>query len=243
MTDHNISAVAGIGHNKPPPYVVLSEEIDGLYIEAKNWADGEPIADQATADAITKLHDMLHDAGKRAEEARKDEAKPFDDGKAEVQARYNKLIGNTKSAKGKVVLGKEALQALLTPWRRKLEDEARAAAAAARAEAEKIAADAQAALRASRGDLEAREEAEELLQDAKQAERWAKRVDRQATTNTGLRSVWHADMVDAEAALEWAYGREPERFTDVAQQIADEQVRAGLRVVPGFAVREDRVAR
>lgn len=237
------TAIHGIGHNKPPPFEALKEEIESYYDEAKNWADGEPISDPTTAECITRLHDMLHDAGKRADVARVEENKPFDDGKAAVQAKYNLLIGNTKSQKGKVVLGKEVLQALLTPWRQKVEREKQAVAAAAKAEADRVAQAAQDALRASRGNLEEREAAEDLLKEAKQVERFAKRADKAATTITGLRSVWHADLTDTEAALEWGFGRDPDRFMALVQSMAEEQVRSGLRVIPGFVVREERVAR
>lgn len=231
-----------IGHNKPTAFDLLSEEIDGLYAEAKNWADGEPITSQEQHDAIERLHDMLHDAGKRADAARVEEKKPLDDEIAKIQKRWNTLIGNTKTQKGKVLLGKEALQDVLTPWRQALERERQEAARLAREEAERLAQEARLAMRESSGNLEAREAAEVIYQEAKQAERFASRVDRLATTGTGLRSIWHADLVDAEKALDWAYGREPTRFVALVQQMADEAVRAGLRSLPGFVVREERRA-
>lgn len=234
-----------IGHNGGPeldPYETIRTEIEDLYGEAKNWADGEPIGNQQQHDEIEKLYDLLHEAGKRADEARKEEARPHDEAKAAIQEKYNLLIGNTKSMKGKVVLGKEALGALLTPWRNKIAAEKEATARAAREEADRIAREAQAAMQASRGDLEARERAEELAHAAKQQERFAKRADRAATTGTGLRSYWIADLVNAEIALDWAYGRAPGRFTELVQQMANEAVRGGSRSVPGFRVWEDRRA-
>lgn len=234
------------GHNNPPasPYDAIRSEIEDLLIEARNWADGEPIADQKQADAVTALLDMVGEAMKRADAERIKENEPFDAGKAEVQARYNALIGNTKTTgKGKAVLAKEALLAVLTPWRQKLEDERRAEAARLAKEAADAAAAAQAAMQASRGNLEEREKAEELYQAAQDIERVAKRADKAATTKTGLRSVWTAEMADQEKALDWAYGRAPERFLELTQQLADEAVRGGLRSVPGFNVTEERVAR
>lgn len=242
--DFNPLAVSG--HNNPPvsAYEAIRDEINDLFDECKNFADGEPIASQDMADAITTLHDSLHEAGKKADDERKLEAKPHDDAKAEIQTRYNALIGNTKSTgKGKVVLGKETLQVLLTPWRNKLVAEKEAAARLAREEADRIAAEAQAAIRASAGNLEEREKAEELLKEAKQVDRWAKREDRAATTGTGLRTVWHCDMEDEGVALDWAYSRAPERFKAVVQSMAEETVRAGMRSVPGFKIWDERVAR
>ncbi|GAA5622032.1 hypothetical protein Brsp04_01914 [Brucella sp. NBRC 12952] len=243
---YNARTTAQAGHNNPPtsPYEEIKQEIEDLFDEAKNFADGEAIDNQALADAVTELHDKIHDAGNRADTARKTEAKPHDDAKAEIQARYNKLIGNTKtSGKGKVVLGKEVLQRILTPWRNKVAAEKEAAAKAAREEADRVIREAHEAMQASAGNLEAREQAEELVKEAKQADRWAKREDKAEPTGTGLRSVWHCDLVDEGVALDWAYGRAPERFKAVVQAMAEETVRAGMRQVPGFNVREERVAR
>lgn len=236
---------AVIGDNQPPrtPFEIIRDEIEELLVECRNWADGEPIASQEMHDEVERLHDMLSEAGKRADEERKAEAKPFDDAKAEIQERYNKLIGNTKSGKGKVVLGKEALIALLTPFRTEKQRKAAEAARIAREEADAKAAAATAALQASRGNLEEREKAEALLIEAKAADRGARREFKAATTGTGLRSVWVATMTDESTALEWAYDRDPARFTALVQEMAEGAVRAGLRKVPGFRVEETKVAR
>lgn len=239
-----------LGHNGGPAlddrttYERIRDEIDDILIECRNFTDGDPIGSQEMADAITQLHDRLSEAGKRADDERVKEKEPFDTAAKEVQERFNKLIGNTKTTgKGKVVLGKEVLQSLLTPWRNKVAEEKEAAAKAAREEADRIQREAEDAIRASSGNLEEREKAEELLKEAKQIDRWAKREDKAATTGTGLRSIWHCEMVDEGKALDWAYARAPEQFRDVVQKMAEETVRGGMRSVPGFTVREERVAR
>lgn len=233
------------GHNNPPasPYDTIKQEIEDLFSEAANWADGEPIADQKQADAVTALLEMLSDAMARADEARKEENRPFDEGKAEVQARYNALIGKTTKLTGRAVMAKEALQTLLTPWRNKLENERRAEAARLAKEAADAAAEAQAAMQASRGNLEERDKAEELYQAAQDIARVAKRADRAATTKTGLRSVWSVQVVNMGEALEWAWARDEQRFNDLAIAMAKEAVDGGMRTVPGFKVTEERVAR
>ena len=234
-----------IGHNGGPeldPFDTIKQEIEDLYGEAKNRADGEPIASQEQHDDIEKLYDLLHEAGKRADEARKEAVKPFDEAKAEIQDKYNKLIGNTKSVKGKVVLGKEALGAMLTPWRNRIAAEKEAAARAAREEADRIAREAQEAMQASRGDLEAREKAEELVQAAKLADRQARRDDKAATTGTGLRTIWRCKIEDHSLALDWAYNRAPDQFHALVQSMAEGVVRGGMRAVPGFKVWDERVA-
>lgn len=228
-------------HNQPPetPFDTVKQEIEDLFEEAKNFADGEPISDQATHDAIEKLRDGIHEAGKRADALRVEEKKPLDDQVKAIQDRYNVYI---KPKSGKVDLAKSTLDTLLTPWRT-----AKAAAAAheaarvaAAAEAARVAA--QEAIRASTGNLVAREEAEELLADAKRLEKTAKRADKAATVGTGLRTVWRAELVDEETAMDWLWARAKEEVLAVAQRNADEHVRGGARQVPGFVVREEKVA-
>lgn len=230
---------ATIGHNNPPAHLAIFEEIDDLYNEAKNWADGEPITSEEMHDAITRLYDGLHDAGKRADALRVEEKRPLDDAVKAIQDRYNPYV---QPKKGKVDRGKAALGDLLAAWRAAVQAKKAEEARKAREEADRIAAEAQAAMRASSGNLEEREKAEELLAEAKQVERFARRQDKAATTGTGLRSYWVATLTDAGAALDWAYERDPARFTELVQQMANEAVRAGARSVPGFAVTEEKRA-
>lgn len=248
---HTVAAVAdryiGKEDNGGPvlsPYEAIKAEIEDLFLEASNWADGEPIASPEQADEVTRLLDGIADAMKRADAARVDENKPFDDGKAEVQSRYNALIGKTKAVIGRAVMAKEALQAVLTPWRVEQERKAKAEAARVAEEARLAQEAAQAAFRGSTVDnLEERARAESLAVAAQDIAKVAKRADKAATTATGLRSVWTATMVDEEKAMDGAYQRAPGRFLDLAQALADEAVRGGLRVVPGFKITEERVAR
>lgn len=229
-----------IGHNGGPeldPFDAIRQEIEDLYGEARNWADGEPIATAKQHDEIARLYDMLHDAGKRADDARKEEARPFDEAKAAIQEKYNILIGNTKSVKGKVPMGKEALGALLTVWRRRVAEEKAAVAEAARREAERLAEEARAVR--STGDLAAKEAAELLIKEAAAVGRFAKAAEKGPT---GLRSVWRAELVDVEKALDWAYNRDPDAFRALCQSQADAVVRAGMRMVPGFRVWEEKRA-
>lgn len=245
MTDTiNPLAIAGVPntHNQDP-FEVIKQELDDLYDEAKNFCDGEPIGSEEMAAAITELHDRIHECGTRAEALRVAEKKPLDEKVAAIQAKYHPLIGNTKAGKGKVVLGKDACQSLLTPWRKKVADEKAAEAAKQAAEAAAALAEAQAAIRSSSGNLAAREEAEELLADAKKLERGAKRADRAATTGLGLRSVWNVNIADEEKALDWAFTHAPGEFMAMALSLAEEQVRGGVRQLPGFSIVEDKVAR
>lgn len=239
--DFDPTAIATIGHNRSP-FDAIKQEIEDLFDEAKNFCDGEAIDSPELAAAITELHDKIHAAGQRADDLRIEEKRPLDEQVAAIQTRYHSLIGNTKAGKGKVVLGKDACQSLLTPWRVKV-------AAAARAEADRIAAEAAEAtrlateaIRASAGNLAERADAEEELVAAQRLTKTAARSWKAATTGTGLRSVWTAMLEDEASALDWAYGRDPDRFKALVQSMADEVVRGGVRSVPGFRVWEDKRA-
>lgn len=257
----NVIVTSGLpprDHNNPPvaveeveatPFEMSEVEIGDLYAEAKNFLDGEPITTQEMADAVSKLIDDLRKAGKLADERRTVEAKPFDDGKAEVQARYAPLIADTKTVKGKVPLGIEMAKKALAPWLQKQEDEKRAAAQAARKEAEEAERKAQAALAEARAsdDLAKREVAEALLQQAKTIEAIATKAEGAKAHATGgsramgLRSVWRAEMVDGRLAAGHYWKTQRAKVDEFFQGLADADVRAGKREIPGFLIAETRV--
>lgn len=240
------------GHNGGPPlddepandnvpaHVAVFAEIDDLYGEAKNWADGEAISSQEMHDQIEKLHTGLHEAGKRADDLRVEEKKPLDDQVKAIQDRYNPYI---QPKKGKVERAKASLGELLAPWRKKVADDKAAEAAAKAAEAAAATKAAEEAIRSSSGNLGAREYAEELLADAKKLERGAKRADKAATTGLGLRSVWNVNISDETKALDWAFEHAPGEFMAMALSLAEEQVRKGVRSIEGFSIVEKKVAR
>ncbi len=223
-----------LGHNNPPAYLAVFEEIDDLYQTAKDFADGEPIGDEAMHDTISKIRDQIHELGKRADELRVEEKKPHDDAAAAVQSKYKPALTKVKQAK-------DALGDLLAAWRKRVADEKAEAARLAREEADRKAAAAQEAVRASSGDLEARERAEELLQEAKAHERHARRTDKAATTGLGLRTTWKAELVDEAAALDHYYPLYREAFLDMVRGYAAADARGGARKIPGFRVYEERV--
>jgi hypothetical protein len=191
------------------------------------------------AESVTALYDGLHAAGKEAEELRVAEKAPLDKAVDAIQSKYNPYV---QPKKGRVALGKDALGVLLTAWRTEQARIARVTADKARADAEALQAEAEAAIRASSGNLQAREEAEETLAFAKTAARFANKAEKTATVGLGLRTVWTAELVDEGLALEWAYGRDPQRFVELVQQMADEAVRSNTRSIPGFKVLEGKKA-
>jgi hypothetical protein len=240
----------GIGGNAPPvtPFEAVQTRINDLYGEAKLWLDGEPIKTQAQADAINTLAIHIKAAESEADELRITENKPFDDGKAEVQARYNVLIGKTKSVTGLTVKALESVKAALKPYLVELDRQQQEVARKAREEAEKAIAEAQAAIRTTdAANLEAREQAEQLVSDAKDLERDANRLAKakpQAHGEgraVGLRTVYRPVMTSYVDAARWAYAEHKEAFTAFIQDLAEKQVRIGKREIPGFDVKEEKV--
>lgn len=242
-----MNVAATIGHNNPPsPFDEIKSEILDLYEEAKNWCDGNEIASQEQADTIQKLIRQIQAAEKKADEARKEEARPHDEAKAAIQERYNPLIGKTKAVTGKTILAIEACKMALAPWLRKVEEENLRMAAEARKEAEAKAEAARAAMR-ERQSLEDAERAEALVKEAKQAEAEARRAGNAKASAKGegravtLRDKYTPEVTDytAFARHVWAAHRgDMEEFLDM---LAVKLVAAGVRGIPGVTIHHERV--
>lgn len=244
--------LAVIGHNQPPeptPFEAIRARINDLYGEATNWCDGEPVKTQQQADALNTLANYIKAAESEADELRITENKPFDDGKAEVQARYNVLIGKTKSVTGLTVKALEAVKAALKPYLIELDRQQQEVARKAREEAEKAIAEAQAAIRTTdAANLEAREQAEQLVSDAKDLERDANRLAKakpQAHGDgraVGLRTVYSAVMLSYREAAAWAFVERKNELETFLMDLAKAEIRAGKRDAwQGFAVKEEKV--
>jgi hypothetical protein len=249
LSDEINNERAVIGGNNPPeptPYEAHKANIDDLEAEAKNFLDGEPIANEAQAKAVSKLLDDARKARTAAEAQRKVEAKPFDDGKAAVQALWTPI---TDEKKGRRALIADTCKKVLAPWLQKLEDEQRAVAEAARREAEEKAAAARKLLEeADAANLQERMAAEAALEDAAKADRAANRAekarpqagggDRRAT---GLKSVWTPTLTEPSKALRHYVNEQPEELKAWLLSQAQRDVRTGRREIPGFEITEERV--
>lgn len=244
MDASTLPASHQIGANNPPdPFGAISAHITDLYAEAKNFLDGDPITSEAMAAAVTDLLDQIREAEKAADDLRKEENKPFDEGKAAVQAKYAPLISDTKAVKGKTVLAAEACKAALAPWRQAQEAAKQEAARKAREEAEAAARAAAEAMRATQvDDLAAREEAERLVREAETAAKQANRADKAATTGTGLRSYWSPKLTDGTAAARHYWMTDRQACEDFFLSLANRDTRQGIRTIPGFEIIEERRA-
>ena len=246
MTTDNERAVIG-GNNPPSPYELVKDKIDGLYDEAKLWLDGEKITSQEQADEIQKLMRLIQAAEKEADEARKDEAKPHDDAKAEIQERFNLLIGKTKSVTGKTVKAVEACKKALAPWLEKLELERLAREEAALKEAEEKNRLAMEAMRQRTGDnLEQSERAEQLVKDAKAAESIARRIGNEKATAKGfgraasLCTSYVAEVTDYTAFARYVWQHHKAELSIFLDDLARQIVARGSHKIDGVTVREER---
>lgn len=245
------ASIASIGHNQPPeptPFEQSRDEIEGLFNEATNWLDGSPVQTQAQADEISKLVALLRAAEKTADERRKAENKPFDDGKAEVQARYNPLI---QDKRGRTYLAIEACKKALAPFLKKQDDEKRAIAEAAQKEAaekRRIAEEAIRAANKAEPNLAASSDAEWLLDQAKQADEIAKNAAKDKAAARGgaramtLRTVYRHEMTSYNEFARYVWATHLPDIQAFLDDYAARLVRVGVRNVPGVKVIEEHVA-
>jgi hypothetical protein len=246
----NTPALAVVGHNNPPKptqFDTVKEKIEDLYGEAKDWLDGEPIANQEQANEVQKLMRLIQAAEKEADEARKDEARPHDEAKAAIQERYNILIGKTKAVTGLTVRAIDACKQALKPWLLKVDEENRRREEELRKEAE---AKRLAAMEAAqqRSGLEGREQFEQAVQDARQAEDDARKAAKTKASAKGegravtLRDRYVPEVTDyAEFARHVWSAHRSDLFAFLDGQ-AVKIVGAGVRHgIPGVTVHHERV--
>lgn len=225
--------------NEPPtPFDALKTHIDDLDLEARNHLDGEGIATQEQADAVSKILDDARKAKAAADEQRKIEAKPFDEGKAAVQARWKPLLERAE-------LTASVAKRALSPWLTAKEAEQRAAAQAAAQEASQQAeAAALIAQQVRPDDLAGQTTLRVKQENAAAAEKVAQRLSKARSTVKGgeransLRSRWTAILADPVAALRHYRDRRPDELKLWLVEQANRDVRAGARSIPGFTIDE-----
>ena len=218
------------------PFDDVTTTIDHLYDEAKNWAsDGFAIENHAQAEQIDSIDKALLKAAQEADRLRVEEKAPLDRQIDAIQDRYNPYIQKNK---GKVDIARASLKALLTAWRTEQERAKRKAAEKARRNAEEERRRAEEAIRASAGDVEARERAEEQLALADEADAFARRQEKKATSGLRLRTTWVTALTDRNAAIKHYWAKAPEAFESLVIDMAQRDVRTGLRSIPGFEIKE-----
>jgi hypothetical protein len=243
---------AVIGANNPPTeytaFDAVKINIEDLYDEARLWLDGTPVETQEQADALNTLKARIKDAIKAAETQRVIEGAPHKQAIDEIQARYNELIGNNKSVTGIALKAEEACNKALKPYLLELERQQQEAARIAREEAARKQEEAMAAMRErDAANLQQREDAERLVQEAKQAEAAANQAEKARAhakgdgRATGLRTVYRAVLVDRQLAAKWVWLDRNEELMTWIQDQADKAVRSGVGSIAGFEIIEERV--
>jgi hypothetical protein len=225
-----------LGHNGGPPldpFAPHEAHIGDLIELAESALHGNAIETQEQADAVEELLDGIKDAAKALEATRKAENKPFDDGKAAVQARAKPLAN-------KLDIAKDTATKALTPFRVAEQEKKDAEQKRLREEAERLADEARSMfVQSAPTDLSARLEAEELAKVAKKATAAANKIDRSAT---GLRTYWTATVTDYGALLVYMKQSDPQGLRDMLNEYAQKQKNAGARNLPGVEITEHRRA-
>lgn len=243
---------AVLGGNQPPAELTAFEavkiNITDLYDEARLWLDGTPVETQEQADALNTLKARIRDAIKAAETQRVIEGAPHKQAIDEIQARYNELIGNNKSVTGIALKAEEACNKALKPFLLELERQQQEAARIAREEAARKQEEAMAAMRErDAANLQQREDAERLVQEAKEAEAAANQAEKAKAhakgdgRATGLRTVYRAVLIDRQLAAKWVWLDRNEELMTWIQDQADKAVRGGVLSIAGFEVIEEKV--
>lgn len=240
------------GNNPPDTFDAHAAHIDDLYIEAGNWCDGADIENEGQAAVVDDLIAAFKTAIDDAKASEVAATKPLQDEVKTIQQRYWPLIGETKTITGKAVRAKTTLLAVKTRWGNKLETIRRAEADRLRKIADEQAAEAAKAAREAVGNLEATEQAEDLirtaqdtLKAAKQAEKPAVKGMRDAWTITGFAETTDGDgmPVDGRGVLLRHYLKtRPDSLVEACLELARQDVRDGKRAVPGLLIENIRKA-
>jgi hypothetical protein len=239
-------ATAPIGHNNPPAptaYEAIDAHVTDLETEARNHLDGKPIENQAQADAVSKLLDEARKALQAAEDRRMEEARPWNEGKAAVQALWTPI---TDEKKGRCALiiqtAKNALAAFLSDQ----EAAMRAAAEAARQEANRQAeAAAQAAQQARPDDLAGQTTARVLQENAAAAAKAAEKAEKARPQAKGgeravsLRTNWVAEIVDPAPFARWVWTTRRGEMLTFLETVAAREAKQGPRDIPGLKITND----
>ena len=242
--------IAGIGHNQPEPtpFEKAKEKIDDLYIEATNYLDGDEIKTAEIAAEVEKIETDLKAAIKEADAARTAEYKPLNDKKDEIKSRYDPIIGGSKCDGG---TGGDALatcKKALTPWyveQKRIKDEA---AAKALAEAARIQAAALEAVQSASGNLADTRAAGALLKQAAAAVKTAAKTARVATTGTGLKTTFSAEITDLRELSRHVWEQDPDGMREMMLGWASRTVASfgsnaeGMKI-PGVNILKSETAR
>lgn len=237
-----------LGHNNPPPdtpFDKVQEAVSLLDVEAQAWFDGAPIENEQQAADVARILDAARKLTKEADTARKEEKEPHAQAAKAVDEKWKPLL----SAADRIA---ECAKKAQTKWLIKLDEERRKAAEAARRAAEEKEQEARrlAAEAAQSGALDAAKARDDAIKEAQRSAREAGRAA-SATASAkgegmaravGLRTSYHAEVVDRRLLLNHIATTDPDALTEFVTQWAEQSVRSGRREIPGVKVVEVRSA-
>lgn len=229
-----------IGHNQPEPFVLLSESIEDLLLEAANFLDGAEIETEEQEQAVASILTRLRREANAADDQRKAEKKPHDDAAKAVQSKWLPLLDRANLA---VTTARTAIAHFLV----KKEAAQRAAAEAVRQEAARQA-EAAAQSTASETDLAGQTTLRAWRENAADLERQAARLDKKPVQARGgeravsLRTRYGAEVIDPKTFGKWAWEHRKDEYLAFLTSLAIRESRHGDRGIPGIRVTEERTA-
>ena len=184
------------GHNNPPdPIEAVIAEWDSTITEAQTWADGEPVTDEASMNAVDRVIKEFRSYRTALATAGKERTEP-------AHKLWKAEVALVKVYTDDADLMQSALTALVGPFKAKLVAEKEAARKAAweaadeaRRESEAQAAQANAG---SIDDMRAVEAAKQAAMDAQKAASVA-----QKDTVKNMRTKTHYEVLDMRALVNW----------------------------------------
>lgn len=225
-----------MGGNNPPVIDSFKAHVDDLREEAGAWLEGKAVESAAEAEGLNTLLDLARKTAKDADTARADEKKPHLDAGKAVDAKWKPVIEAAERIAN-------CCKVALTPWNIAEQKRKEAAAALARAEAEAEAeARRQVAAEAETGSIEAREQADQIEVSAKAADRVAKKAEKEAAGTSRLRTSYRPEVTDLSAAIKHYWAADKEAFSGLVLELADRDVRAGKRSIPGITIHTEQKA-
>ena len=237
MTDNERAAIGGNNPPEdqkwPPRIAAILAPWESILGEADIWLDGDPVQDEGQMKAVDAMLKDVKAAEKALGEARDAATKPLNEA-------WKNEIAFWKPAVDDLARVRKALAAMNTDFKNKLaaeKEEARRVAAAKAAEAKRLAEEAAAKAAANESDIAAQREAAEAQEKFQGARRDASAARQDKVT--GLRAVWHYEIEDHKALVNWVAKNDPQALRDFLDEYAAKHHRdGGLPGVRSWSTKE-----